>query len=199
MAPLKHPTRSPGEATDTDPASIASDLPDLIEAAHQRVRGMRAVVVTTMGPDGPTPCAAVRSAPGSSESTDFTKLWCLALEAAEGGPSHTLAELIRRSKIPMDERMERAYPGVQLAGPSGDSLHGEYSLYARGETAVRQLAALLSASIDAWPEPDWAAQVQRETFLREVFRAHCEGRTDDLQTLIDDFTDADGQSPESTE
>ncbi|MFD7559908.1 hypothetical protein ACFV9E_36000 [Streptomyces sp. NPDC059835] len=160
---------------------------------------MRAVVITTLGPEGPILCAALRSAPGASEATDFTKLWCLALEAVEGGPSNTLAEVIRRAKTPMDERMERAYPGVELGGPSGDSLHGEYTLYARGEAAVRQLAELLRTSIDSWPEPDWAAQVQRETFLRDVFRAYCEGRTDDLQTLIDDFTDAGGQSPESTE
>ncbi|MFE6273975.1 hypothetical protein ACFVQ9_34895 [Streptomyces goshikiensis] len=174
-------------------------MPDLIEAAHQRVRGMRAVVMTAMGPEGPIPCAALRSAPGTVESTDFTKLWCLALEAAEGGPSNTLAEVIHRAKTPMDERMERAYPGVQLAGPAGDSLHGEYTLYARGETAVRHLTTLLRVSIEAWPEPDWAAQVQRETFLRDIFQAHFEGRTADMEKLIDDFAEAADQEPEATE
>ncbi|MGW1976715.1 hypothetical protein [Streptomyces sp. NPDC001889] len=186
-----------GEAVEADPADVEPDLTALIEAAHLRVRGMRAAVVTLTGSHPPIPCAALRSAPGASESSDFARLWCLALEAVEGTPSG-LGDVIARSRTPMAERMSRAYPGVEIGGPSGGSLHGEYTLYARGRSAVRQLAALLRTSIAAWPEPDWPAQVRRETFLREAFRAHPEGRTGDLRRLIDDFEDTSGTGPGTT-
>jgi hypothetical protein len=121
-------------------------------------------------------------------------LWGLALEAVEGKPN-IVAEAIRWSKTPMDERMQRAYPGVRLTSAQADGPRYEFTLHARGEDAVRQLAALLRASIAAWPEPDWPAQVRREAFLRAAFEAHAEGRTGELRGLIDDFADTTGTDP----
>lgn len=193
VAPLQH-THGPGETADTGLADVVPDLPGLIEAAHLRVRGMRAAVVEFTGSGDTAPCAALRSAPGPAETADFVNLWGLALEAVEGKPD-SIAEAIRWSETPMDERMQRAYPGVRLTSAPAGGRRYEFTLHARGDDAVRQLAALLRASIGAWPEPDWPAQVRRETFWRAAFTAHAEGRTGDLRRLIDDFADTTGTDP----
>jgi hypothetical protein len=193
VAPLQH-THGPGGTADADVVGLVPDLPGLIEAAHRRVRGMRAAVVEFTGSGESVPCAALRSAPGPAETADFVNLWGLALEAVEGKPD-SIAEAIRWSKTPTDERMQRAYPGVRLTSAPADGQRYEFTLHARGEDAVRQLAALLRASVAAWPEPDWPAQVRRETFLRAAFTAHAEGRAGDLRRLIDDFADTTGTDP----
>ncbi|WP_331752645.1 hypothetical protein OG440_40570 (plasmid) [Streptomyces sp. NBC_00637] len=196
VAPLRH-THGLGEATGSDVVGLVPELPGLIEAAHRRVRGMRAAVVEFTGSGETVPCAALRSAPGPAETADFVNLWGLALEAVEGKPN-SVAEAIRWSKTPTDERMQRAYPGVRLTSAPADGQGYEFTLHARGEDAVRQLAALLRASIAAWPEPDWPAQVRREAFLRAAFEAHAEGRTGELRRLIDDFADTTGTDPDTT-
>jgi hypothetical protein len=196
VAPLRH-THGLGEATGADVVGLVPELPGLIEAAHRRVRGMRAAVVEFTGSGETVPCAALRSAPGPAETADFVNLWGLALEAVEGKPN-SVAEAIRWSKTPTDERMQRAYPGVRLTSAPAGGQRYEFTLHARGEDAVRQLAALLRASIAAWPEPDWPAQVRREAFLRAAFEAHAEGRTGELRRLIDDFADTTGTEPDIT-
>ncbi|WP_432156019.1 hypothetical protein [Streptomyces sp. bgisy153] len=189
VAPLQDTTR-PGDAADSDLAGLAPQLSSLIEAAHRRVRGLRAVSVefTGPGPGAAVPCAALRSDSGTAETADFVNLWCLALEAVEGRP-RSLPEAFALVETPLEERIQRAYPGVQLGAAPAAGPHDEYTLYARGEDPVRQLAELLRASVAAWPEPDWPAQICREKFLTEAFRAHTEGRADDLRRLLEDFAD----------
>ncbi|MFF4205501.1 hypothetical protein ACFYZ8_33170 [Streptomyces sp. NPDC001668] len=196
VGPLQR-TRGIGEIADADLSHIAPDLPDLIEAAHRRVRGMRAAVISlTTGRGAPVACAALRSSTGAAETADFVNLWCLALEAVEGKP-RSVQEAIQWSGTPVDERIDRAYPGVRLSSTPADDRRSEFTLYARGEEAVRQLARLLRAAITAWPEPDWRAQVRREKFLRAALDAHAEGRRGDLRRLIEDFADAPAADPDS--
>jgi hypothetical protein len=155
---------------------------------------MRAAAVEFTGTGKPVPCVALRSAPGPAETADFVHLWGLALEAVEGKP-RSVAEAIEWTERPLDDRMERAYPGVRLTTAPSGGQRRQFTLHACGPEPVRQLAALLRASIAAWPEPDWPAQVRREAFLREAFRAHAEGRTEDLRRLIDDFARISGIDP----
>ncbi|MGY1548358.1 hypothetical protein [Streptomyces sp. MN6] len=172
---------------DADLNDVTPHLTDLIDAAHLRVRGMRAATVAFPGPAGPIPAVALRSSTDMAGVTDFTELWGRALDAVYGKP-RTTEEALAVSEVPVQERLTRAYPGVVLASPTDGRLAGEYTLYARGADAVRQLAALLRAALDGWPVPDWAGVVRRENFLLGVLHAHAEGRDDDAERMIRDFT-----------
>ncbi|MFD0393398.1 hypothetical protein ACFQ3Z_16330 [Streptomyces nogalater] len=176
--------RHGGRVVEVDAHTVIPDLIDLLDAANARVRGMRAVVVELDTPDGPVPAAALRSAVGLAERSDFVKLWGLALEAVHGKPT-TIDEVIAWSKVPLEDRFDQAYPGVQLHSNKG--YESESTLYARGWSAVVQLARLLRAAITAWPEPNWPTQVRRETFLRNAVAAWSEGRVDDLRALIAEY------------
>ncbi|MGW7504336.1 hypothetical protein ACWGIR_22785 [Streptomyces albidoflavus] len=149
---------------DTDLSAIEPHLPGLIDAVHLRVRGMRAVTITLPSADGMVPAAALRSAPDSAGACDFGQLWCLALDATYGKPK-TVAEAVEFAQVPVAERLGRAYPGVTLESPDGD-LFGQYTLYARGTTAVQSLSRLLAASIRDWPLPTREERQERELFVR---------------------------------
>ncbi|RZF02876.1 hypothetical protein [Streptomyces albidoflavus] len=149
---------------DTDLSAIEPHLPGLIDAAHLRVRGMRAVTITLPGADGMVPAAALRSAPGSAGACDFGQLWSLGLNAAYGKPK-SVAEVVEFAEVSVAERLDRAYPGITLESPHAD-LFGQYTLYARGTAAVQSLSRLLAASIRDWPLPSKADRQERELFVR---------------------------------
>ncbi|MEU9752179.1 hypothetical protein AB0D90_03455 [Streptomyces althioticus] len=171
---------------DADLTDVTPGLTDLIYAAHLRVRGMRAATVAFPGPAGPVPAVALRSSTDMASVTDFAELWGRALDAVYGKPRST-EEALAISEVPVQARMDGAYPGVVLASPPDGRLAGEFTLYARGADAVRQLAALLRAALDGWPVPDWVGIVRREDFLLGVLDALAEGRDDGAERMIRDF------------
>ncbi|MFE7965217.1 hypothetical protein ACFU0X_19665 [Streptomyces cellulosae] len=159
---------------DTDLSHVAPTLVDLIDAAHERVRGLRAATVIVPTPAGPVPAAALRSSADPASVADFSDLWGRALDAVYGKP-RTIDEIIVASEVPVAQRLDAAFPGVVLACPADGRLTGEYTLLARGADAVRQLAALLDASLDGWPLPDWVAINRRQGLLRDALRGRDAG------------------------
>ncbi|MGV9814728.1 hypothetical protein ACWDTQ_22845 [Streptomyces cellulosae] len=159
---------------DTDLTDVAPTLAARIDGAHERVRGLRAVTTAVPTPAGPVPAAALRSSTDPASVTDFAELWGRALDAVYGKP-RTIDEIIVAAELPVAQRLADAFPGVVLTCPADGSLNGEYTLLARGADAVRQLAALLDASLDGWPLPDWVAINRRQDLLRDALRGRDAG------------------------
>ncbi|MDW6058026.1 hypothetical protein SAZ11_07980 [Streptomyces sp. FXJ1.4098] len=168
---------------------LAGDWERVLETAHDRARGL--FHVTAVDEEGAA-YAALRSAPGPDEATDFCALWT----APVTDPSRkmTLSEVL--ALRPISDRIADAYPGVALASepmPDGSkSINGSYTLYARGDTAVMSLIAMLRTASERIPLPDWKAQNDKVDFLRTVFDLFREGRSRDMEDLIESYGYARG-------
>jgi hypothetical protein len=134
---------------------LAADADTVMTGAHDRVRGLFHVAATD---ESGATYLALRSAPGIDESIDFSALWTKSLE----DPQHkrTVEEVLELP--PIGDRISDMYPGVKLTSepmPDGTkSLHGSYTLYARGDVAVKSLLNMLRTACERIPVPNWKEQ-----------------------------------------